>query len=104
MGPGRIVAIVGIVSGLIAAVSGGLALARSGGTDSGQIRRRAVRALVLGPIGLAIGAFVVATAQGAVGTGHGMGGAYVAICVGLIGLVLGGLALIRTNRTTRTRR
>jgi hypothetical protein len=42
---------------------------------------------------------VVATAEGGLGTGNGLGGAVVALVVGLIGIVLGGLALSRLRRT-----
>ena len=100
MSPGRIGAIVGVVLGLIGAVSGGRALTRSAariGARNG--RRGAIVALVLGPIGLAIGGLVVATAGGGVGTGNGVGGGVVAMVVGLIGMALGGLAMARSRRT-----
>lgn len=98
--PGRIAASTAAVVGLIGAVIGGLALARSArrvGTGTG--RRGAVVALVLGPIGLVIGGLVVATADGGLGTGNGLGGGIVAMMVGLIGMALGGLALARSRRT-----
>jgi Family of unknown function (DUF6223) len=100
MSPGRIGAVVAAVVGLIGAVNGGLALARSAGhigTRNG--RRGAIVALVLGPIGLVIGGLVVATADGGLGTGNGLGGGIVAMMVGLIGMALGGLALTRSRRT-----
>jgi len=56
-------------------------------------------ALVLGSIGLVIGGLVVATADGGLGTGNGLGGGIVAMIVGLIGMALGGLALTRSRRT-----
>jgi hypothetical protein len=40
-----------------------------------------------------------ASAAGGFGTGNGLAGAIVAIVVGLIGMVLGGLALARSRRT-----
>ncbi len=96
---GRIGAIVGVLVGLIGDVLGGKALARS--TDpKGNVRRGALLALVLGPIGLLIGALVVATAEGGLGTGHGLGGGIVAMIVGPIGMALGGLALARSRRTS----
>ena len=94
MSPGRIGAVVAAVVGLIGAVIGGRALARSAGNG----RRGAIVALVLGPIGLVIGGLVVATADGGVGTGRGVGGGIVAMTVGLIGMALGGLALARSRR------
>ena len=62
-------------------------------------RRGAIVALVMGPIGLVIGGLVVATADGGLGTGNGLGGGVVAMVVGLIGMALGGLALARSRRT-----
>ena len=98
--PERIAASAAAVVGLIGAVIGGLALARSGGRiGTGNGRRGAIVALVLGPIGLVIGGLVVATADGGLGTGNGLGGGVVAMVVGLIGMALGGLALARTGRT-----
>ena len=97
--PERIAATVGAVVGLIGAIIGGLALARSAariGTGNG--RRGAIVALVMGPIGLVIGGLVVATADGGLGTGNGLGGGVVAMVVGLIGMALGGLALARSRR------
>jgi hypothetical protein len=96
----RIAATVAGVVGLIGAVIGGLALARSAGRiGTGNGRRGAIVALVMGPIGLVIGGLVVATADGGVGTGNGVAGGIVAMMVGLIGMALGGLALARSRRT-----
>jgi Family of unknown function (DUF6223) len=101
MTPERIAASVAVVMGLIGAVIGGLALARSAGRiGTGNRRRGAIVALVLGPIGLVIGGLVVATADGGLGTGNGLGGGVVAMMVGLIGMALGGLALARARRTS----
>ena len=98
--PERIAASVAAVVGLIGAIIGGLALARSAGRiGTGNGRRGAIAALVLGPIGLVIGGLVVATADGGLGTGNGLGGGVVAMMVGLIGMALGGLALARARRT-----
>ena len=97
--PERIAASVAAVAGLIGAIIGGLALARSAGSiGAGNGRRGAIVALVLGPTGLLIGGLVVATADGGLGTGNGLGGGIVAIVVGLIGMSLGGLALTRSRR------
>ncbi len=98
--PERIAASGAAVVGLIGAVIGGLALARSAGRAGlGNGRRGAIVALVMGPIGLVIGGVVVATADGGLGTGNGLGGGVVAMMVGLIGLVLGWLALARSRRS-----
>ena len=53
----------------------------------------------MGPIGLVMGGLVVATADGGLGTGNGLGGAMIAMVVGLIGMILGGLALARFRRS-----
>ncbi len=98
--PKRIMASGAAVTGLIGAVIGGLALARSAGRiGNGNGRRGAIVALVLGPIALVIGGLVVATADGGLGTGNGIAGGVVAMMVGLIGMALGGLALSRSRRT-----
>ena len=98
--PKRIMASGAAVTGLIAAVVGGLAVARSARRmGPGYGRRGAIVALVLGPIALATGALVVATADGGLGTGNGLAGGVVAMMVGLIGMALGGLALSRSRRT-----
>jgi hypothetical protein len=99
MTPERIAASTAALVGLIGAIIGGLALARSAGRiGNGNGRRGAIVALVLGPMGLVIGGLVVANAEGGVGTGHGLAGGVVAMTVGLIGMALGGLALARSRR------
>ena len=98
MTPERIAASLAALVGLIASVIGGLALARSAEGIGNGGRRGAIVALVLGPIGLGVGALIVATADGGLGTGKGLAGGVVAIIVGLVGMVLGGLALSRSRR------
>ena len=94
----RMAASTAAVVGLIGAVIGGLALARSARRIGNNGRRGAIVALVLGPIGLVIGGLVVVTADGGVGTGNGVAGGVVAMMVGLLGITLGGLALARSRR------
>jgi hypothetical protein len=95
----RIAASTAALVGLIGAIIGGLALARSTRRiGNGNGRGGAIVALVLAPIGLVIGGLVVATADGGVGTGNGLAGGVVAMMVGLIGMALGGLALARARR------
>lgn len=93
---GRTASLVAGVAALAGAFIGGRALARAG-----DRRRGAIAALVLGPIGLILGGLVVATANGGLGTGNGLGGGVVAMAVGLIGVTLGGLALARSRRGGR---
>jgi len=96
MGPGRIGASAAGVMALTGVVLGGLALYRSG---SGTAQRRAVTGLGLALLGIIVGGLVALTADGGVGTGNGLGGGVVAVVVGLIGVVIAGLALARSRRT-----
>src|SRR5262245_45214365 len=98
MTPERMAASTAAFVGLVAAISGGLALVRSVRRIGNNGRRGAIVALVLGPIGLVVGALVVATADGGVGTGNGVAGGVVAMMVGLIGVSLGGFALTCSRR------
>lgn len=99
---GRIGALLAALAGLLGAVNGGLALARP--TGQGHIatwarRNGPVTALVAGPIAVVVGGSVAATADGGLGTGNGLGGAYVAMLVGLLAVTLGWLARSRSRRT-----
>ncbi|MFJ7778815.1 DUF6223 family protein [Streptomyces yangpuensis] len=103
---GRIGAVLSALLGLLGSVGGGLALARTAGR--GRVltwarRNGAVTALVSGPIAVAVGATVAATAEGGLGTGNGLGGAYVAVLLGLTALTLGGAARTRARTRTDTR-
>ncbi|UGT58130.1 DUF6223 family protein [Nocardia asteroides] len=80
------------VVGLAGVIIGGLALARSGTAT------RATIALVAGLLALAVGLLVAVTADGGLGTGNGLGGAFVAMLVGAIAAVLGGLGLRQARR------
>jgi hypothetical protein len=51
--------------------------------------------MVLGLLGMVVSGLIVATSDGGVGTGNGLGGAVVAMVLGLIAVVLGGLARAR---------
>jgi hypothetical protein len=86
---GRIAASAAVVVGLIGAIISARAIGK---------RRRAMAALVMSAIAFAIGVFVAVTAPGGLGTGHGFGGAVVAVVVGSIGSVLGVVALRRSRR------
>lgn len=100
MTPGRLGAGTGGLLALVGVVAGVLALARRGGrlgTGTGQ--RGAIVALTTGLIGMALGGLVAATAKGGIGTGNGLGGAFVALVLGLIATILGGIVLARSPRT-----
>ena len=97
--PKRIMASGAAVTGLIGAVIGGLALARSTGRiGAGSGRRGGIVALVLGPTAFVVGGLVVLSADGGLGSGSGIAGGVVAMIVGLIGMTLGGLAFARSRR------
>jgi hypothetical protein len=93
---GRLAAMIGGLLALTGAIAGGLA--RFGARDG---RSKAAIALILGPLGMIVGVIVVATADGGLGTGNGLGGGVVAIVVGLIAITLGALARIRANAVAR---
>lgn len=93
----RLVASVGALVSLAAAVIGWLAL-------TGRLGRYASRgpitALLAGTGGLVIGALILATADGGPGTGNGVVGGAAAIVFGLVAVVLGRLAQVRSRRAT----
>ncbi|MEO3796871.1 DUF6223 family protein [Nonomuraea sp. B10E15] len=96
---GRLWSVVGALLGLAGAVIGGLALARSARRIGNGGRRGAAVALGAGLACTVIGGLVVAAAEGGPGTGYGIVGGWVDLVVGLIAMVLGGLALARSRRT-----
>ncbi|HWN28306.1 MAG TPA: DUF6223 family protein [Actinomycetospora sp.] len=94
LGAGRTVPTAAAVVGLAAVIVGGLALARPG------TRSRPVAALALGLVAALVGGLHAVSAAGGLGTGNGLAGALVAVVLGLIGVVLGGLALTRSRAST----
>lgn len=90
---GRLVGSVAAMVALAGAIAAGLAL-------TGRFRGRV--ALVVAAAGAVAGVYVVATADGGPGTGNGIVGGYVAVALGLIGVVLGGIALTRARRPARS--
>jgi hypothetical protein len=54
--------------------------------------------LVAGLVSVGVGGLHAANAAGGLGTGNGLAGAIVASVLGLIGVVVGGLALTRSRR------
>ena len=99
----RIAASGAAVVGLIGAVIGGLALARSAGRiGPGNGRAGAIVALALGLIGMVLSVVHLGSSTGGFGTGSGRAGAIVALALGLIGMNLGGLALARSRRSRST--
>jgi hypothetical protein len=79
-----------------AVVIGWLALRSSRRIGDGE-RKGAIVALVGGLTGAVNGAANLAVADGGLGTGNGVFGGAVALALGLVGAVLGGLALARAQ-------
>lgn len=97
LGTGRLIPTAGAAIGLIGVVLGGWALTRYAGRP-GSGRLGAVAAGVAGVISVVGGGLHSANSAGGFGTGNGLAGAIVAMVLGLIGLVLSGLALVRSRR------
>lgn len=93
--PGRSWSLVAALVGVIGVIAGGLALSR---IRFGNARRGAIVALSAGLLGMALGGFVVAAAEGGPGTGYGIVGGFIALVIGLIAAILGWLALARSRR------
>lgn len=96
---GRFWATSAALLGLVGAVIGGRALARSVRRIGNGGRKGVIVALASGLIAVVGGALNLAVADGGPGTGNGVVGGALAIVVGLIAVVLGGLALSRSRRT-----
>ena len=88
-------------SGLLALISvviGGLALAYSTNRFGTTVRLGAIVALAAGLVAAINGALVLAAANGGLGSGNGVVGGAAALVLGLIGMLMGGLALNRSHR------
>jgi hypothetical protein len=85
--------------GLVGAVIGGLALARSVRRIGNGGRQGPIVALASGLVAMVGGALNLAVADGGPGTGNGVVGGALALMLGLVAVVLGGLAVARSRRT-----
>lgn len=92
MTAGRLGPTIVAVTALVAAAIGGLSLARRRG---GNGRRGAIVAFGLGLATAVAGLVFMATAGGGPGTGNGVVGSGVAIVLGLIACLLGGMVIAR---------
>lgn len=99
--PARVWATIAAFVALAGVVAGGLAL-RSVRRAADGGRKAAVVALAAGLTGLVNGAANLAVADGGPGSGNGVVGGAVALVLGLVGAVLGGLALAGLRRTDVT--
>ncbi|SEL97053.1 DUF6223 family protein [Rhodococcus maanshanensis] len=86
--------------GFTAVVIGALALRSAG--RIGSWGNGPVVALVTGLISVVVGGLFAVTADGGPGTGNGIVGAFAAVLFGLIGVLLGALALARNRRAGLT--
>ncbi|HEX6427784.1 MAG TPA: DUF6223 family protein [Niastella sp.] len=98
--PGRLFSIVAGLVGLISVVIGGMAMARSARRISSG-RLMGIVALVMALICIVLSGLHLATTTGGFGTGKGRAGAIVALVVGFIGMMLGGIAVTRSRRIGR---
>ncbi|MEV6332906.1 DUF6223 family protein [Streptomyces sp. NPDC051909] len=97
---GRIGAGAAALLGLAAAVTAWRALTR----PTGRLGRLGgAPALTAGLLSMALGALVATTADGGVGTGNGLGGAYVALLVGALATGLAGAVMRRARRGAQVR-
>lgn len=96
--PGRLWSAAGAVSGLAGMAVGVLAVVRSRRRIGNGGRRGAFVSVATGLIGVVVGAWVVAAAEGGPGTGYGIVGGYVSLAVGIVAAGLGALTLMRARR------
>jgi hypothetical protein len=99
MTPRRLWATVVIVLSLVGVIIGGLALYRAVRRIGNRGRPGAIVALLAGLTAAVNGGLVLALATGGPGSGNGVVGGAGAFVLGLIALILGGLALARSRRT-----
>jgi uncharacterized protein DUF6223 len=88
------------VLALISVVIGGLAMVRSTKGFGTAARLGVILALAAGLFAVINGALVLTVANGGLGSGNGVVGGAVALVLGLIGVIIGGLALSRSRRRT----
>ncbi len=84
---------------LAGVILGGLALARSVRRVGNGGRTGATAALVAGLTGMVGGALNLAVSDGGPGTGNGVVGGAMALLLGLLAVILGGLVVARSRRT-----
>jgi Family of unknown function (DUF6223) len=97
LGTGRAVPTAAAVAGLVGAVLGGMVLARSRWFSARGKRTASGAAVLLGLAAAVVGGVHAANAAGGLGTGNGLAGAVLAVVLGAVGVVLGGLGLARSR-------
>ena len=93
-GTGRLVPSAAAFLALAGVLAGVFALARSRRTWS-------ILALTAGALGAGVGGVHAANSAGGLGTGNGLAGAVIAVVLGVIGMVVGALALARGSRARK---
>jgi hypothetical protein len=93
----RLRALAAMLVALLGVVSGGLALRSAAHTGDWLRRNGPVLALVAGLVGASLGGLLASTAAGGLGTGHGLGGAVVALVLGVIAIGLGVVGRTRSR-------
>lgn len=94
--PGRLLTFAAALIGLSSAVVAGIALAHP--TSRFATGQWPVMSIVLSLFCVLLSAFHLAVTPGGFNTGNGRAGAIIAIAIGLIGLVLAGMAWTRSLR------
>ena len=92
---------VGAATGALVALAG-VVLAWRGLSRPGR-RPGPLAAVAAGLVGVLLGVLVVLTADGGLGTGNGLGGAYVALLLGLLATALGAWSLTRHRTRSGSR-
>lgn len=97
--PRRIWATVAIALGIAGVIAGSMALVRAARGIGNSGRNDAIVAMVTGTLAAFNGGLNLAVATGGPGSGNGVVGGAAAFVLGLVGMVLGGLTLLRSRRT-----
>ena len=97
---GRLYSTIDAVIGLISVVIGGLSLRRSTRRIGNSGRNGAIVAGVVGLIVIAYAGVHLTIFTGDFGTGGGRAGAIIAIVMGMTSMVLAGITLARSRRTS----
>jgi hypothetical protein len=95
---GRARSLVGVVLGLVSLIIG-LRVKRRSADGAGNIRKWRITALALGSVAVILSIIHLTTLSGGFGTGGGKAGAIVAFVLGIIGMCLGGFALLRSRQS-----
>ena len=96
---GRLISVIAGLIGLTSVITGAPALRSS--ASAGFKKRMSTRSLVMGSLCTVLSLIHLANTNSGFGTGSGKAGALVAIVLGAIGMMLGGIALSRSRRSEK---